>query len=192
MQKERAIDLEWAADAASEAGDHKRALRILRRAAMLGSEMAMNNTGYHYDCGLGVKRSRQKAMYWYRRAARRGNGCAAANIATIYRDENRPGLEVIWYLKALEFGHIDVCLELAKHYLVGAAVGRSVQKAVHFLERVLTTKPPIVHADDIREARRLLRIAKDVARGANYAFDTGTGTAGRRLVRASGPGQRGR
>jgi TPR repeat protein len=46
----------------------------------------MLNLGYFYDRGLGVRRSEAKALYWYRRAYRRGDASGANNIGTIYRE----------------------------------------------------------------------------------------------------------
>ncbi|MGH7118989.1 MAG: hypothetical protein ACREFP_08380 [Acetobacteraceae bacterium] len=54
-------------------------------AAKLGNPSAQLNLGYTYDVGIGVRRNRAAAIYWYRRAYRQGVGIAASNIGTIFR-----------------------------------------------------------------------------------------------------------
>src|SRR5258708_21357640 len=65
------------------------ALRLFLAAAKAGDKGAQVNVGYFYDKGIGVRPDRSKALYWYKRAYRRGDSGAANNIATIWRDEQK-------------------------------------------------------------------------------------------------------
>lgn len=49
----------------------RRALQLFLEAARNGDKAALLNIGYFYDKGVGVKRDRTKALYWYKRAYRR-------------------------------------------------------------------------------------------------------------------------
>src|SRR5580692_7510398 len=61
-----------------DAGNRRSAFRLMLAAAKSGGDMgAMLNLGYFYDVGIGVKRNRAAAMYWYQRAYRRGFASAA-------------------------------------------------------------------------------------------------------------------
>ena len=69
-----------------DSGHARRGFQKLMGAARLGHLAAQQGVGYLYDVGQGVKRSRTKAFYWYRRAARRGDACAATNIGILYKE----------------------------------------------------------------------------------------------------------
>ena len=120
-----------------ESGDLRLAFRLMRSAAKLGAYAARNNLGYFYDLGIGVKRDRDKVMYWYRRVYDENNAFGAANIGTIYRDEMKTSLALRWFQKAVAAGDIDANLEIAKllfHRL------NDPKTAAHHLKRVLKAR----------------------------------------------------
>jgi TPR repeat protein len=47
-----------------------------------GHRASWLNVGYCFDVGLGVRRSRERALFWYRKAAKKGDGAAANSIGT--------------------------------------------------------------------------------------------------------------
>ena len=87
-----------------DAGHHREAFRLFQEAARAGHRASWLNVGYCFDVGLGVRRSRERALFWYRKAASKGFGAAAGNIGTVYRDEGRPRLAARWFLKAVSLG----------------------------------------------------------------------------------------
>jgi TPR repeat protein len=105
------------ASAHLDAGHHREAFRLFYKAARAGDRASWLNVGYCFDVGLGVRRSRQRALFWYRKAVSKGDGSAANNIGTMYRDEGRPRLAARWFLKAVSLGDTDALLNLAKLYL---------------------------------------------------------------------------
>ena len=105
------------ADALLDAGHHREAFRLFHEAARAGHRASWLNVGYCFDVGRGVRRSRERALFWYRKAAKKGNGAAATGIGTVYRDEGRPRLAARWFLKAVSLGDTDALLDLAKLYL---------------------------------------------------------------------------
>ena len=75
-----------------EAGRLRSAFRLMHAAAKLGAYAATHNLGYMYDVGIGVKKNRNSAMYWYRKSLRKGFAGSANSIGTIYRDERKTTL----------------------------------------------------------------------------------------------------
>jgi TPR repeat protein len=121
----------------ADAGKNKQAVPLLLRAAKAGNLSAQVNLGHHLYTGKGVRRSREKALYWYKRAARRGDAAAASNIGCIYRDEHRIKLALRWFEKAVALGLDDAMLEIAKLCL--GPLGDA-KRARRMLARVLTSK----------------------------------------------------
>jgi TPR repeat protein len=116
----RNTDLEKMFNEASahlDAGRHREAFRLFLEAARAGDRASWLNVGYCFHLGKGVRRSRQRALFWYRKAVSKGDGSAANNIGTMYRDEGRPRLAFRWFLKAVSLGDTDAFLNLAKLYL---------------------------------------------------------------------------
>jgi TPR repeat protein len=153
--KSRAGEIFIRADKQWESGNLRSAFRLMVAAAKMGDVGAQVNVGYMYDTGVGVKHNRQAAFYWYRRAYRRGDGGAASNIGTIFRDEGNLERALYWFQRAktLRGGDDgDADLEIAKLYLRNS---RDVRKAILHLKRVCRSK--FVTQDGVEQARRLLR-----------------------------------
>ena len=87
---------------------------MMKVGAKAGDRSMQLNLGYFYDTGRGVRRDRERAMYWYRRAYRRGDASAANNIGTIYRDEKRWVLALRWFGRAVDLGDPEANLAIAK------------------------------------------------------------------------------
>jgi TPR repeat protein len=94
-------------------------------------------------------------MYWYKRAYRRGDGCAAQNIAVMWRNEGRHKKALEWFRKAVKLGDDEANLEIAKYYL---QVEQQPIKAVPYLKKVCGSN--WVTEAGLEEARVLLRRAR--------------------------------
>ena len=127
------------------------AFRLYQKAAKAGSLDVHVNLGYCYDIGRGVQRNRKRAMYWYKRAYRRGDYSAASNIGTIYRDEGRTARALYWFRRAVALGLEDANLEIAKLYLKQGAS----KPAAAYLKKVLRAHNVCEASQD--EARELLK-----------------------------------
>ncbi len=92
------------ADQLQERGDVRAAFRSLLRAAQRGDRRAYLNLGYAYDVGLGIRKSKRRAVRWYRRAVAAGEAAAAHNIATVYRDRDDVAGTLRWLQRAVELG----------------------------------------------------------------------------------------
>jgi hypothetical protein len=111
------------------------------------------NVGYFYDKGIGVARNRDAAMYWYKRAYRRGVSYAASNIGTIWRDEGQRNRAIYWFQKAVELGDDGANLEIAKYYSKDDP-----RKAVELLTKVYESQT--VAEIEREEAERMLKRVK--------------------------------
>jgi TPR repeat protein len=134
----------------AEEGKNREAVQLLLKAAKAGNLSAQLNLGVHLATGKGVRPSREKALYWYKRAASRGYAAAASNVGCIYRDQRRARLALRWFEKAVALGDHDAMLEVAKLCL--GTLGDA-KRASRLLAKVLSSKR--VTLDTQEEAARL-------------------------------------
>jgi len=160
-------DTELKAHAAWQAGRNGEALRLFQRGANAGSVGCMLDLGYFYDVGIGTRSNKAKAIYWYRQAYRMKDAAAASNIAVLYKEQSKNRLAFQWYKRSAELGDGDSALELAKHYLSGQGVSRSVSRAKKQLQTAMSSK--LVTPASVAEARKLLRQVTKQA-GSNYSL----------------------
>jgi|SRR5215472_11309127 len=153
--KAKTDDLFLRADKHAEEGNFKLAFRLYLAAAKAGDTSCQINLGNLYDEGSGVRRNRSAAMYWYKRAYRRGEPCAAHNIGVMWRNEKKYGQALNWFKKAVRLGDEEANLEIAKHYL---KVEENPVKAIPHLEKVCVSN--CVTEAGLEEARNLLRRAR--------------------------------
>jgi uncharacterized protein len=100
---------------ASETLTERAAFRVLLHAAKRSDHRAFVNLGYAYDVGRGVRRSKAKALRWYRRALEHNEAAAAANnIGTIYRDRGDALRARSWFRRAVALGSSGSNVALGK------------------------------------------------------------------------------
>lgn len=100
-------------------GNVQAAFRLFKSAAQGGHPGAQQNLGYFYDEVEGVEKSREEALYWYKKAALsdRGNYTPHINVALLYNSMGKTRRAKEWLRKAVAGGDGDAALELAKIYL---------------------------------------------------------------------------
>lgn len=138
-------------------GRPKQAFRLFHTAASLGHASSQLDLGVLYDEGRGVKPSKARAMYWYRRALKNGSPSAAHNIGTLYRDSGRDNLALRWFRRSLKNGDDDALLEIAKVHLKKPN-GARIRSARKQLAMAAESKNITPASRD--EARRLLKTLK--------------------------------
>src|SRR5882672_3256867 len=84
-----------------EKGNFHSAFRLFLAGAKLGDKSCQLNVGNYYDDAKGVRRNRKAALYWYKRAYRRGMSSAANNIGILWRNEKNPKRALEWFQKAV-------------------------------------------------------------------------------------------
>jgi TPR repeat protein len=161
----RAIDAWVRAEMHWERGRLRSAFRLMLAAAKMGESGAQITVGYMYDNAVGVRPDKQAALYWYKRAYRGGEACAAHNIGTVWRDNGNFVRARYWFERAIQMNGGDdgeANYEIAKLHL-----GRDgdASKAVPFLNKVCKSKN--VTPDCREQARRLLKRTMQKSRTAS-------------------------
>jgi len=137
-----------------EKGNLRSAFECLLAAAQLGHAMSQVSVGNFYASGKGVRRSLQRAAYWYKRAYKNGYRDGALNLAIDRRNEGNTRSAVMWLKKAIAMNSGDAYIELAKIY--GSRKRR--QKAgVDLLKRALRMSRDNISEDAKVEAKSLLK-----------------------------------
>jgi TPR repeat protein len=131
------------------------AFRLCLAAATAGDTSCQLNLGNFYDAGTGVRRNRKSALYWYKRAFRRGEGSAANNIGVLWRNEEKPKRALEWFKKSVRLGNEEANLEIARYYLQGEP---NPVKAIRYLKRVLRSN--CVTEAGLEEATKSIKQAK--------------------------------
>jgi TPR repeat protein len=114
-------------------GNMRKAVRLYLAGAEAGDSGCQLNLGNLYDEGSGVRRDRDAALYWYKRAYRQGHASAAHNIGVTWRNEKRFTRAQEWFRKAVAMGDEESNLEIAKFYL---SLKRNPIKAARYLKIV--------------------------------------------------------
>jgi TPR repeat protein len=82
------------------------------------------------------------ALYWYRRAYRRGYRSAANNVGIVYRNEGKPRQALSWFKRAVALKDADANVEIAKIHIES----KNWSEASRYLSQALRAM-----ADDITE-----------------------------------------
>ena len=127
-------------------GELKSAFHLFLAGAKSGDSGSQLNLGTFYCDGIGVKPNRDRALYWYRRAYKLGQRCAANNIAVLFSTEGKSSLALSWFGRAAELGDGDANVEMAKLYLLR----KDRAKAIQCLRRAVRG----IAGDDISGAGR--------------------------------------
>jgi uncharacterized protein len=150
-----------------EKGNVRLAFRLCLAGAKAGNLSCQLNVGNLYDDGNGTKRNRVAALYWYKRAYRRGDLCAANNIGIMWRNEGKTKRALSWFRTAVRLGDEDANLEIAKYYL---DVEFNPARAISYLEQVRDSKS--VCEASAEEAVALLKAAKTRLKKRNNTIKT--------------------
>ncbi len=130
------------------------AFRLFLAAAKEGDPLAFAVLGYFYSEGVGTKADSDAALYWYKRAHRRGSIVAANNIGVIYRDRNDLNRALAWFRRAVKLRDGDANLNIARIYLHNK---QNAGKAVHYLNKAYRAKSNEITQQSREEAKNLLQ-----------------------------------
>jgi TPR repeat protein len=103
-------------DRLATAGNYRAAWRAFLRAARLGHASSQLNLGVLYSDGKGVRRSREKARYWFLKALQDPGSApsAASNLGIVYLEQRAFGRARRWLEKAVALGDDDARLRLGQ------------------------------------------------------------------------------
>lgn len=117
-----------------------RGVALLRAAAEAGDTDALARLGLCYHDGEGVRRSREQALVFYRRAARRGHKWAAFNASIVCRDRGDRRGQLRWLERAADLGDTDALVERARLTLTGRSTRRARADAIIATQRLARSK----------------------------------------------------
>jgi TPR repeat protein len=132
-------EIEMRAHKAWAAGNLELAFKLFSIGAVQGLDGCMLDLGYFFDEGIGIPIDKQQAMHWYKKAYRRGSSAAASNIAILYREKGRLNYTAQWFQRAARLNDGDAEVELAKLYMAGIGVRKSITAAKTHLTKALAT-----------------------------------------------------
>ena len=86
---------------------HRKAFSAYLRLAEGGDRDAQHNVANYYFLGLDEAANKEKALFWYTRAAENGNPYSCAQLAYFYFDRDGKNNEEArrWYQMGIRFGH---------------------------------------------------------------------------------------
>jgi len=112
--------------------DLEKAITMFEKSAKFGNSHAAFSLG---KLSADMTENR-KAVYWYKKAALRGDAAAEANLGVHYMTgrgvEKNPEAAAQWFLKAAEQGNDFAQLNIGVSYLYGRGVGKDATKAAHW------------------------------------------------------------
>jgi TPR repeat protein len=118
--------------------DYGRALRLARRAALLGNDRARLAVALIYRQGLGVEVSTEEALLWNRLSAADGWPNAVDSLASFYRNgegvDKDPAVAFKLQLAAAMNGQLNAMAGVGTSYLKGDGTTRDVAEGVRWLE----------------------------------------------------------
>ncbi|MES1181129.1 MAG: tetratricopeptide repeat protein, partial [Verrucomicrobiota bacterium] len=119
--------------------DPKKAFKLHRKAADMGSARAMCLLGLDYADGVGTKKDAVEAVKWLRKSAEEGWPSAQHDLAMCYAMGNVPNKTasdaIIWYRKAAEQGLPDSEAALGVCYLEGVGAPKDIPQGVYWTRR---------------------------------------------------------
>ena len=143
------------ADLLDERGRYAEALPLLLKGAKADNTSCQILLGnYLSDGRRGVPIDRARAIYWYKRAYKRGSSTAASNLAITYRKRGDENEAYRWFEFAVKSGDNEAHLALAKIWLYERGNGT---KAIKHLKAVFRGNPHDVSELGRDEARTMLR-----------------------------------
>ena len=119
-----------------DSGKKRAGFEMMLKVAQTGDDSAQQVVGYLYDKGIGTRKSRAKAKFWYRIAARGGSAAAASNLGIMFKKESRRRA-LYWFNKAVRMGLEDTILDIVQFRRPSK---RSDREARIQLQRMLRSK----------------------------------------------------
>jgi len=117
----------------------------------------MLNSGYFCYYGLYVRKDKDKALYWYKKAYMFKHAAAASNIAIIYKERKDWRKMLWWFHKAVALGDGDALYEIATLYHKGIGVKRNIKKAISYYKKALDMDSYYITEDTIDKIKRIMK-----------------------------------
>lgn len=141
----------------AECGDTRKA-KLLAYLAEGGDVPSLNNLGYLFHFGMGVKTDYDLAVYWHLRGAEAGDHYSMLSLGKIFSEKNSPRWDgpkaVEWFEKAIASGDDWAKGELGHCLLCGRCVETDFERAESLLEEAVEACPDRADfAENLEKAR---------------------------------------
>lgn len=115
--------------------DYKKSVKLLKKSAEQGYDIAQFWLGGCYQYGKGVARSFTKAVFWFSKSAEQG--CQSATNALHVDDYLLFDSKTItqWYKALAEYGYADAQFKLANCYYEGSDISKNLEKAFEWYSK---------------------------------------------------------
>ncbi|MDH5636897.1 MAG: sel1 repeat family protein [Nitrospinota bacterium] len=133
----------------------KQAFELFQKAANMGDSTGMFNLGYFYDLGIHVRKDKDLAIYWYKKALHNNDIAAANNIAIIHKEQKDWKKALWWFHKAAAQGDGDAFYQIAMIYHKGNGVKKNISKAKMYYRQ--TVGSFYVTEDTAEKAEKILK-----------------------------------
>lgn len=120
------------ADSMWDKGKLKQAFELFQLAANMGDSTGALNTGYFYDLGIHVRKDKDKAILWYKKALRYNDFAAARNIAIVHKERREWKKALWWFHRAAALGDGGALYQIAQLYQKGTGVKKNIKKAMMY------------------------------------------------------------
>ena len=118
-----------------EDSSQEEGLRLLQQAAETGYDLAQYMLGLVYCSEMwGVKENKQKAFYWFKKAAEAGNAMAQLSLGALYGEADNPEEAFRYFKQAAEGGYLFAKYFLAGCYEFGDGTEESPEDAFYWYE----------------------------------------------------------
>ena len=139
------------ANEAWDDGDLKLAFCLFHESASAGDESSQINLGFFYDEGIGTKKNKDKAIFWYMAAYRNGSAAAASNIAILNKEQKQNKKALWWFRRSIAMGDGDAYYELAKCYEKGIGTRKNIIKAITNYQKAISSSNATEHTKEQAE-----------------------------------------
>jgi len=125
----------------------KKAIEGVKRLAKEGNPDAMFLLGSCYSSGLAVAQDKEKALYWYRKAAKRGHAPAMGNLGYLLKNDPFKDLDkaFYWTKKAADKGVVYAIFNLGALYHDGLGVTQDYDKAFYYFKKAADQGVPLAY-----------------------------------------------
>ena len=115
--------------------------QLLFKQAKAGNADAQNKLGWRYDRGVGIRKSKSRAAYWYKLSAKQGFAKAQYNLGLAYqfkRGVKRNYRKAAKWFRRASYQDLNLATEaLAGLYYTGKGVTRSYPKAIELFGKAV-------------------------------------------------------
>ena len=123
------------------------AIELMKLAASKGYQYAIYSLGYHYETGVGVKKSSEDAFVWYYKGANLNNKNSIKRIGYLYYNGTGVSQDykkaIKWFQRAADLGDISSFSMLGYIFQSGQGTEINLEKSRYFYKKGVESNDPL-------------------------------------------------